>query len=319
MEDFGIRCSDATKDSHLFHAAIGRNWLHSAEQVVSKVSRNINDFSYYLQRFKELVNSDGTVLPKLADIYAELIQIEQEFGEIKFDSNEKTLSITTEPITLNDIPLGSFEVKLSIDQISKLYSDAPFRIIALEPNPAGSNDEVTHPHVSSERLCEGDGHVSIRSAIEQGRFCDFFTMAVNILQTYNPDSPYIPLDEWEGISCYDCGCTVSGDDGYYCEYCDRDYCSSCSTYCKKCDTTICLGCAYECPSCNEPVCHNCTAKCKECEETFCKDCLDEEGLCQNCQEQRKESENEEQEQLSEEPKADASVQSDSMGETIIHA
>jgi hypothetical protein len=307
MEDFGIRCSDTTKDSHLFYAAIERNWLSSAEQIISRVNRNLNDFSYHLQRFKELVNSDETVLPKLADIYAELIQIEQEFGEIKFDSNEKAISVTTEPITLNDIPLGPFEVKLSIGQISKLYSDAPFRIIALRPNPAGSNDEVTHPHVSDERLCEGEGHVSIRSAIEQGRFCDFFTMAVNILQTYNPDSPYISLDDWEGISCYDCGCTISSDDCYYCEYCDRDYCSQCSSYCQMCDTAMCLGCAYGCPSCNEPVCRNCTAKCKDCEETFCKDCLDEEGLCQNCQEQRKENENEEQEQLSEEPKADASV------------
>jgi len=319
MEDFGLRCSDTTKDSHLFHAAIGRNWITSAEQVVLRVSRNLNDFSHYLQRFKELVNADETVLPNLADIYAELIQIEQEFGEIKFDSNEKTLSITTEPITLNDIPLGPFEIQLAVDQISKLYSDAPYRIIALEPNPAGSNEDVTHPHVSSERLCEGDGHVAIRSAIEHGRFCDFFTMAINILQTYNPDSPYISLDDWEGASCYDCGSIVSDDDRYYCEYCDRDYCSECSTYCQKCDTTVCLGCAYECPSCNEPVCRNCTAKCRDCEQAFCKDCLDEEGLCQDCQEQRKESENEEQEQLSEEPKADASVQSDSLGETTIHA
>ena len=319
MEDFGLKCSDTTKDSHLFHAAIGRNWITSAEQIVSRVSRNLNDFSHYLQRFKELVNADETAIPNLADIYAELLQIEQEFGEIKFDSNEKTLSITTEPITLNDIPLGPFEIQLAIDQISKLYSDAPYWIIALEPNPAGSNEDVTHPHVSSERLCEGDGHVAIRSAIEHGRFCDFFTMAINILQTYNPDSPYISLDDWEGASCYDCGSIVSDDDRYYCEYCDRDYCSECSTYCQKCDTTVCLGCAYECPSCNEPVCRNCTAKCGDCEQTFCKDCLDEEGLCQDCQEQRKESENEEQEQLSEEPKADASVQSDSLGETTIHA
>jgi hypothetical protein len=307
MEGFGIRCSDTKKNSHLFNTAVERNWLSSAEQVISRVSRNLTDFSCYLQRFKELVNADETVLPKLSDIYAELIQIEQEFGEIKFDSNEKALSVITEPITLNDIPLGPFEVKLSIDQISRLYNDTPYCIIALEPNPAGSNEEVTHPHVSAERLCEGDGHVAIRSAIEQGRFCDFFTMAVTILQTYNPGSPYISLDEWQGTSCYDCGCTVSNDDCYYCEYCDRDYCSSCSSYCQRCDTTVCLGCSYECPSCDELVCHNCTVKCKECDEMFCKNCVDEERLCQNCQEQRKESENEEQEQLSEESKADAEV------------
>jgi len=319
MEDFSIRCSDATKNSHLFHKAIEKGWLTGADNIRSRVSRNLNDFSYYLQRFKELVNADETALPKLSEIYAELIQIEQEFGEIKFDPNEKAISVTTETITLEDISFGPFEIKLFIDQINKLYSDAPYRIIALEPNPAGSDDSITHPHVSNEKLCEGDGHVAIRSAIEQGRFCDFFTMAVNILQTYNPDSPYISLDDWEGVSCYDCGCTVSDDGCYYCEYCERDYCPECSTCCQKCDTTICLGCAYECPSCNEPVCQGCTAKCKDCEETFCKDCLTEEGLCQNCQEQRKEDSDEEQHEVAEKPKADAAVQSDSMGETIVHA
>ncbi len=307
LDDFNIKCSDATKDSHLFRTATEKGWLIGAGDIRSRISRNLNDFSYYLQRFKELASADEIVLPKIADIYAELVQIEQEFGDIKFDAEEKAISIITEPITLEDIPFGPFEVKLFIGQINRLYSDAPFRIIALEPNPAGTNASVTHPHVSDERLCEGDGHVAIRSAIEQGRFCDFFTLIVNILQTYNPGSPYVSLDDWEGISCYDCGCTVSGDDSYYCEYCDREYCSECSTYCQKCDTTVCLGCAYECPSCNEPVCRSCTAKCRDCEETFCKDCLDEEGLCQNCQEQRKESENEEQEQLSEEPKANAAV------------
>ena len=307
MDDFNIKCSEATKDSHLFRTVVEKGWLIGAENIRSRIERNLSDFSYHLQRFKELINANETVLPNFSDIFAELLQAEQEFGELSFNLSEKTISVTTESITLEDIPLGPFEIQLSIGQISKLYSDAPYRIIALEPNPAGSNSDVTHPHVSSERLCEGDGHVAIRSAIEQGRFCDFFTMAVNILQTYNPDSPHISLDDWEGASCYDCGCTVSDDDRYYCDYCDKDYCSSCSSCCQKCDTTVCLGCAYECPSCNEPVCRNCTAKCKDCEETFCKDCLDEEGLCESCQEQRKENENEEQEQLSEEPKADAAV------------
>ena len=316
FDDFSHRCSDVTKDSHLYYTAVEKGWLKGAGKVISRVSRNLNDFSYHLQRFKELINADETKLPKLSDVFDELSQIDQELGEYKFDLKEKTISVITEPITLDDISFGSFEIKLFIDQINKLYTDSPYRVIALEPNPAGADDNVTHPHVSSERLCEGDGHVSIKRSLEQGRLCDFFTMIVSVLQTYNPDSPYVSLDDWEGISCYDCGCTVSGDDCYYCECCDRDYCSQCSTYCRMCDTTICLGCAYECPSCNEPVCQSCAAKCKDCEEAYCKDCLTEDGLCNSCQEQRKENEDEEQESESETQPA---IQSDSMGETIIHA
>ena len=319
MDDFNIKCSEATKDSHLFRTTIEKGWLIGAENIRSRIERNLNDFSCYLQRFKELINADETVLPKFSDIFAELLQAEQEFGELKFDLNEKTISVTTEPIVLDDMQFGPFEIKLFVSQMEKLYSNAPYSVIALEPNPAGNDSDVTHPHVSTERLCEGDGHVSIRKSLEQGRLCDFFTMAIGILQTYNPDSPYVALDEWEGRTCYDCGSTILEDECYYCERCDKDYCPECSTYCRVCDTTVCLGCSCECPSCNEPVCKNCADACRGCEETFCKNCLTEEGLCENCESERKENENEERDECSEKPKADAEVQSDSMGETTIHA
>ena len=315
LDDFCQKCSNAMKDSHQFNLAVERKWTGSAEKIRLRIGRNLNDFSYHLQRFKDVINADSGKQPKLSDIFAELNQIEQDLGQLQFDLKEKTISIITEPISLDDISFGSFEIKLQISEMQKLYTDSPYRVIALEPNPAGADSNVTHPHVSSDRLCEGDGHMAIRRALEDGRLCDFFTMIVNILQTYNPDSPYVSLDDWDGVSCYDCGYTISGDDSYYCEYCERDYCSQCSTYCQMCDTTICLGCAYECPSCNEPVCKHCTAVCTECEETFCKDCLTEEGLCKSCQEDRKENCDEEQE----ESEAHITVQSDSMGEAALHA
>ena len=315
LDDFCQKCSNAMKDSHQFNLAVERNWIGSAEKIRLRIGRNLNDFSYHLQRFKDVINADSGKQPKLSDIFAELNQIEQDLGQLQFDLKEKTISLITEPISLDDISFGSFEIKLQISEMQKLYTDSPYRVIALEPNPAGADSNVTHPHVSSDRLCEGDGHMAIRRALEDGRLCDFFTMIVNILQTYNPDSPYVSLDDWDGVSCYDCGYTISGDDSYYCEYCERDYCSQCSTYCQMCDTTICLGCAYECPSCNKPVCKHCTAVCTECEETFCEDCITEEGLCKSCQEDRKENCDEEQE----ESEAHITVQSDSMGEAALHA
>jgi hypothetical protein len=313
LADFSFKCSEVTKNSNIFDAAINKCWFKSAETIRSRVSRNLCDFTHHLNQFKDIVNSTETKQPKFSDIFADLNQVEQEFGELKFDLKTKTLSVITEPIALEEIPLGPFEIRLFINQMSKLYSDSPYKIIALEPNPAGSDSNVTHPHVSNEKLCEGDGFIPIRQAIQQGRLCDFFTIIVQILQTYNPDSPYVSLDDWEGISCYDCGCTVAGDDCYYCEDCQRDYCSSCSTYCQICDTTICMGCSYECPSCNQPVCKHCTAMCSECEERFCNDCINEQGLCQNCEEQRKEQEYEEENQETEKSQTSLAIQSDSVG------
>ena len=319
LENFSFKCSEVTKSSNIFNVAVNKSWFRSAEKIRSRVSRNLCDFTYHLNQFKDIINSDETKPQKLSGIFADLMQIEQEFGELKFNLKAKTISVITDSIELDGISLGPFEIRLFIDQMSKLYSDTPYKAIALEPNPAATDDNVTHPHVSSEKVCEGDGQIAIRRAIEQGRLCDFFTMVVNILQTYNPDSPYVSLDDWEGISCYDCGYTVAGDECYYCENCEHDFCSSCSTYCQICDTTICLGCSFECPDCEQPVCQHCTAVCAECEETVCKNCINEEGLCHQCQEKRKEQENEEKKEEAGKPKANPTVQSDSVGEAIVHA
>lgn len=318
LEEFSNKCTEAAKDSHIFYAAVDKGWFRAAEKIKTRVNRNLSDFSYKLQQFKNLSDSGETKLPKPSVIFADLIQVEDEFGELNFDLKAKTVSVTTDPITLDDITFGSFEIRLFVDQMSKLYSESPYKIIALEPNPAATDENVTHPHVSSEKLCEGDGCVAIRKAIEQGRICDLFTMVTNILQTYNPDSPYVALSDWDGVSCYDCGYTVSNDECYYCEYCEREYCSQCSTYCQICDTTLCLGCSFECPDCEQPVCRGCTATCIECEETVCKDCVTEEGLCKQCEEQRKEDSNEEQKEKSTEvSKTVPAVQSDSVGQTAV--
>jgi len=294
MDDFNVKCSEATKDSNLFRTAVEKGWLIGADDIRSKISRNINDFSYHLQRFKEFINADETSLPNFSDIYAELLQMEQEFGDVKFDLEGKFLSVTTDPITLEGIPLGPFEVSLPINRISKLYSDSPYRVIALKPNPASCNESVTHPHVSDEMLCEGEGHVAIRIALEQGRICDFFTMIVNILQTYNPSSPHVALDEWDGISCYDCGCTVDKENAYYCSSCERDFCECCTSYCHSCDETICLGCGTECPDCGELVCESCLIECSQCGSRLCRCCAEEGDLCSECRDIAEDNENVEQ-------------------------
>ena len=319
MKKHIANCSNTAKESKLFVVSTTRNWFGSAEKVRTRISRNLYDFANHLNRFKDLINQDEIKLPKLSDIYADIVQLEKEYGDLKIDLEKKTISVISDYIELDEIPLGTFEVKLYIDKINNLYKEPPYRVIALEPNPAGTDCNVTHPHVSDDVLCEGDGYIPIRRAIEQGRIFDFFSLIDNILQNYNPDSPYVALDEWEGNSCYDCGNTLSYDESYYCERCDQYFRSHCSSYCQKCNTTICMGCSYQCPSCEEPVCNRCVAKCQECEEFFCIDCLNEEGLCSDCEEQRKEIENEEQENESDKPETVTEIQSDGMGKTIIHA
>ena len=296
LKTFCQKIERILKDAHLYESAIQQNWQVAAKKVQTRTCRNIGDLNYEIQTLKSHLDQNVGKLPLVSDVLAELIQLEDEYGQLRYNWKEKTLSVITDAIVLDDVPLGSFEVRLFLDRISRLGKDSPYRIIALEPNPAGSNDEVTHPHVSNELLCEGDGHLLIRKALEQSRLCDFFSMVIGILNTYNPDSPYVALSDWDGYSCYDCGYTMNRDDSYLCEQCENDFCSQCSSYCQICNTTICLGCAYSCPACQKPVCKNCITTCPECEEHLCTDCMAEKEICNHCQQEREEENHEQKEQ-----------------------
>ena len=315
-----LNLKDFTSNLSKLEKAYSNVYSLAAQRLRTRVSRDVNDLYHSANMARQLFETSEDKIPDFKSVFEEVVQLLYESdGDITIDDAKNTLSMETDPIELDGLYLGRFCISLCISEIPKLCRLSPYNIIALEPNPAATNSDVTHPHVSCEKLCEGDGTTVITNALVQARLADFFTIVKNVLETYNPDSPYVSLDDWEGISCYDCGYTVAGDECYYCENCEHDFCSSCSTYCQICDTTICLGCSFECPDCEQPVCHGCIAVCSECEETVCKNCINEEGLCHQCQEKRKEQENEEKKEEAGKPKANPTVQSDSVGEAIVHA
>jgi hypothetical protein len=274
-------------------ASVTRGWHSAAQTCCKNVGRLLGEVDYSLPRIRPLADKPQKEIPKLPLLIDELDGLQKEFGDIEFKASENTLSITTEPITLDAIYLGPFKIQLELNKLDQLYYSSPYFVLALEPNPAATDDSVTHPHVSSEKLCEGDGSAAIRAALGEGRVCDFFTLVRSILNTYSPDSPYVALHDWDGTTCYDCGCTMSSEDTYFCQYCEHDYCSDCSTYCRRCEETVCLGCSGQCSYCEEMLCRNCVSGCQECGELFCESCL-KDDLCPNCtEEQEKEDERQE--------------------------
>ena len=58
--------------------------------------------------------------------------------------------------------LGPFKIVLDWSDLS---ATKPDQVIALEPNGAAGDDDVTHPHVHDRTLCEGEGRVPIRNAL----------------------------------------------------------------------------------------------------------------------------------------------------------
>jgi hypothetical protein len=295
LQEIGNKSLLVVQNSRRSIIATQKGWYYAARNTLDQVNRDLSDFNYYITRFRECVSIGEIMVPTLTETVAELQQLQQEFDLVSFDPAEKMISVSTKPIVFDDIALGRFEIRLMLGDFQQFYTVRPFRIIALDPNPAGTDECITHPHVSHQILCEGDGHTAISKALEQGRICDFFSLAAGILDTYNPDSPYVPLADWEGRSCYDCGSRIRLDDSYYCEFCDSDFCDHCSSYCQECETTFCLGCAYECPGCGRPVCRRCIGECIDCGKRFCKECLTDQ-LCEPCQDLRKEQEDEDEQE-----------------------
>ena len=122
--------------------------------------------------------------PTLRDVLGDLLQLEEEFEQVEVDHKGHKVTVHTEPITLEDVYLGPFKVELDLASLSRA-GHANYKIIALDPHPASSNDAVTHPHVRDEELCEGEAAAGIRSALRAGRLCDFFILVRSVLQTYN--------------------------------------------------------------------------------------------------------------------------------------
>jgi len=268
-----------------FELALRKNLILAADIQTYKIERAMFDIPYLIAYLQKLNNRKNTELPTLDMIIADIRQIEDEFDELQFDLRTAIICVTTCPITLQDVYLGPFEIQLEIDNIPDVHRRAPYKIVATDPHPAASNSDITHPHVSGGGLCEGDGQDAIIAALEQGRICDFFQIVRNILMTYNPDSPYVSLDEWYGVSCYECGEFCSSDEIRHCNFCDYDFCSYCSSWCRYCDATVCNGCRYVCQICDEIHCADCIKECKSCGESVCLGCLKGE-LCPECKKEQ---------------------------------
>jgi hypothetical protein len=282
------------------------NWQTAAKKMIGKANQIVQKLPGSVCELQRTIQDCQNTMPSLRDIYEELRQTHTEFGELDYDPQENTLSVFTNPIELEGVFLGDFEICLQIPQLTEMSTGKHLKIIAMNPNPAAVNDEITHPHVSEEYLCAGDASVPMQAALVNGRISDFFLLIRSVLESYNPDSPYVPLSEWDGNPCYDCGYTVCEDDSYYCESCENSFCNECMGGCYSCDTYLCNGCLSSCQACEERFCEKCLTICPECEKSYCGSCLTicsqcnelvcesciDENLCPSCKEEMENQENE---------------------------
>jgi hypothetical protein len=186
--------AEVARGSRNLGLALAHDWLAASEQCCLSIVRQLGQVPYNVSKLESLLDRRHKEVPTLGSTLAELKALQEEFDDVAFNADEGALNAVTEPITLEDVYLGPFRIALYLDKLSEIYQKVPYYIIAVEPHPAAKDEAITHPHVSNEMLCEGEGAAAIRAALEDGRLCDFFVMVRGILTTYNPDTVQVATE-----------------------------------------------------------------------------------------------------------------------------
>ena len=257
-----------------------RGWTKAAAIVCERLDDDLADLIHQLGTLRREINLSPpiTIVASLPSIMADLRALHDEFNEVSIDLRRRMISVTTEPIILEGVELGPFAIEWSWMVMER---PSHYRVWAIEPNTATSNESATHPHVSSGRLCEGEASYSIRQALSEGRLFDFFLIVRQVLRTYNASSAYVPIDEWYGPPCQECG-TCTGNSPQHCGSCDVALCDDCANSCRECRQSLCGSCVDRCPNCEEGYCASCLIPCESCHQPYCLECLDENQLCPSC-------------------------------------
>ena len=242
----------------LMDYARARGWTAAERVCRTQLKRSLAALRRELDECERALDAAPTSPAQtLRDVYDDLVAIDAEFDGFRVNLREETISVVTRPVVLAGVDLGRFEITLDWRRVGAARTS--YAVGAMDERCALSDSSLSHPHVRDETLCEGDGAAAIRSALRGGRLLDFYTIVAQILATYNPQSAYLAIDQWCGISCTDCqyGCTA-------------------------CGRLACSGCGASCSHCGERHCRECLGACVDCGNHFCERSLDEER-CEACQ------------------------------------
>ncbi|MCB9953658.1 MAG: hypothetical protein H6824_22020 [Planctomycetaceae bacterium] len=297
-------------------AANQRGWRVAATCCLAELRQTLETLLLELARLQTAARPPSSPYRATArQILSDLEALRDEFPDVEVDRLDQELVVWTESIELDEVYLGPFEIRLSYaTTASSELGD--YRVVALDPQPAVSDHEVVHPHVRHGSLCEGDAQSAIRSALEQGRVFDFFTLVAHVLRTYNAGSPYVALSEWFGTPCADCAAGVSDDERWLCENCSSCLCGDCTVRCAECDDSHCHECTTSCTDCDDRCCRSCLKPCPDCQQLFCSGCLQEDERCHDCHEAHEATEEIEDESPE---TSDTPVHTDRVGEAAIPA
>jgi hypothetical protein len=214
---------------------------------------------------------DKSLLQTPQEIARDLLGLLDDYQEIHVNPKTMEIHVVTEPITLTwedeEYELGRFriEVMLREEELPQISA------VALEPNPAIGKNHITHPHVNEQAVCLGNAIGPIALACKQGRVRDVVDLIAAVLRNYNPESPYISLEDWKAQPCSDCDSDVTDSSCYACE---RSLCADCYNSCYHCGVSMCSRHFYHCESCGVTLCDEHSYNADDDSGPYCGSCQD---------------------------------------------
>lgn len=295
------------------HLAESHQWDAARGKILRQLDRELDELQRQANRLRQTVAEEqAAFVARESDIVRDLAALQDEFPETELDVGAERIRVVTEPIDIEGLDFGQFRIELSL---SEMLDGDPYRVVAVEPRRAGTNSGVTHPHVSDDRLCEGDGRQAIRHALRTGRLLDFFVLVRQILGTYNSGSAYVRIEDWDVPPCDDCGVSIDPEESYCCEGCHNSLCPDCISCCHRCDESNCSSCLTYCRDCDCGHCRHCSSSCSDCHDPICRGCLDENERCPQCADALAQ----EVEESLPEPEAGLEIQPDGVGQAALAA
>jgi hypothetical protein len=303
--DLDDRSEQAHRAHHRLRLACAMHLPLIIPRLTAELTARLDDLARRVEQLRLEYKARRCNAPDLGAWVAEIRQLQAEFGDLAIDWRQCTIRAVTDPVVLRGVPLGPFAVTFAWGRALRFPGGQCFDLVALDPNPAGGRPDVTHPHVRDGIVCAGDATAPLERAVAEGRLAEAFLLVRSVLSAYNPHSPYVSLEEWDGVTCSDCGCQVDPEERYTCEACEAELCGDCLTSCAACSDPRCAGClepctvcrADCCPACLEDtgskrsVCPDCRTTCDRCGAVMTTDELTAASrLCPACEQDQEEGE-----------------------------
>src|SRR5262249_3875561 len=112
-----------------------RSWHLAAKAVADELIYEIPSVLHELTAMQDRLKSQTSELriSSVTDVYQDLVALDEEFEELEYSSDICSLCVTTEPIILQGVYLGPFEIQLKIRRASA-NTEGSYSVVAKDPH-----------------------------------------------------------------------------------------------------------------------------------------------------------------------------------------